>query len=76
MVQRAPARYPVRKSLSFTLETSTIIDIIKRQFLELVMAQEGRNEKAETIKRKIMHDPKWNTIIQFVIGHILVHQSA
>ena len=27
-----------------------IIDIIKRHFLELVMAREGRKEKAETIK--------------------------
>ena len=32
-------------------KTPTIIDIImKRHFLELVMAREGRKEKAETIK--------------------------
>ena len=30
-----------------------IIDIIKRHFLELVMAREERKEKAETINRKL-----------------------
>ena len=38
------------QSLSFIRETPTVIDIIKRHFLELVMAREGRKEKAETIK--------------------------
>ena len=36
--------------ISFARETPTIIDIIKRHLLELVMAREGRKEKAETIK--------------------------
>ena len=39
-------------ALSFTRETPTIIDIIKRHFFNLVMAREGRQKKAETIKRE------------------------
>ena len=40
-------RSPVRANAH---KTPTIIVIIKRHFLELVMAWEGRKEKAETIK--------------------------
>ena len=43
MVHRAPV-IPKQQ------ETPTIIDIIKRHFLELMMAREGRKEKAEKIK--------------------------
>ena len=51
MVQRAPIiRY--EQSLSFARETATIIDVIKRHFLELVTAREGPKEKAETLKRE------------------------
>ena len=42
-MQRAPV---IRKQQ----ETPTAIDIIKRHFLKLVMAREGRKEKAERIK--------------------------
>ena len=51
MVQRAPIiRY--EQSLSFARETATIIDVIKRHFLELVTAREGTKEKAEALKRE------------------------
>ena len=40
------------QSLSFARESPTVIDVIKRHFLELVTTREGRKEKAETIKRE------------------------
>ena len=55
--------------LCFTRETPTIIYIIKRHFLELVMACTGIKEekkRQKRSKRKIM-DPKWKTITQFVV---------
>ena len=52
MVQRAPViRW--EQSLKFARATPTIINIIKRHFLELVMAWEERKEKAETINREL-----------------------
>ena len=43
MVQRAPA-YPVRTKFTFARETPTV-DIIKRHFCKLVMAQERSKER-------------------------------
>ena len=66
----ACTHYPARTKFRFARETPMIIDIINRHFLELVMAREGGKEKAEMIKREKIthaHDPKWNTITQFVI---------
>ena len=40
------------QSLTFARESPTVIDVIKRHFLELVTTREGRKEKAETIKRE------------------------
>ena len=48
----ACTHYSVWKSLCFARETATIIDVIKRHFLELVMAREGTKGKAETLKRE------------------------
>ena len=57
------------QSLSFARETPTI-DIKKRHFPKLVMAREGRKEKAEKIKREwLACAPKVANITQFVIVH-------
>ena len=45
MVQGALTLSDPVRSLSFTREAPTIIDIIKRHFFKLVMAREGRREK-------------------------------
>ena len=63
---RSPVRTNARK-------TPTIIDVIKRHFLELVMAHEGRKENAETIKREWLCMFQSENITQFVI---VEHQSA
>ena len=68
MVQRAPIiRY--EQSLSFARETATIIDAIKRHFLELVTAPEGTKENAETLKRKrlCMFQSRYHHAVQVLI---------
>ena len=44
--------HPLSGKNKVACETPTIIDIIKRLFLELVIARRGRKEKAETIERE------------------------
>ena len=67
MVQHAPVYIWYEQTLRFARETSTIIDIIKCHFLELVMAREGRKEMAETIKRYDYACSKVEDITQFGI---------
>ena len=65
-VQRASEN----KVYVFARETSAIVDIIKRHFLKLVIAWEGRKEKVETIIGSKENDyacSKVENITQFVI---------
>ena len=62
--------YPLEQSLSFIRETPTIIYIIKRHFLELVMAREGRKVKGRNDQRERFC--MWKTIVQFVIVYTRV----
>ena len=47
--------------ISFARETPTIIDIIKRHFLELVMAQKGRKERQKETDYACSKKKKWET---------------
>ena len=60
MVQRTH-----EQSISFARETATIIDVIKRHFLELVTAREGTKEKVETLKENGYACSKAENITQF-----------